>query len=161
MSLEAGQKLAHYEVIESIGKGGMGEVYRARDKKLGRDVAVKVLPEHFAQDKERMARFEREARVLVSLNHPNIAAVYGLEEDDGAVDQARRFSNNTPYLRHLVRTDPSSDRWKAFDTGRPPGAFMYRESPRPLVPLRSRHVTMNDPPLSVPGTQIASHRGHG
>ena len=61
----------------------MGEVYRARDKKLGRDVAIKVLPEHFAKDKDRMARFEREARVLASLNHPNIAAVYGLEEDDG------------------------------------------------------------------------------
>ena len=58
-------------------------MYRARDKKLGRDVAIKVLPEHFAEDKERMARFEREARVLASLNHPNIAAVYGLEEDDG------------------------------------------------------------------------------
>ena len=61
----------------------MGEVYRARDTKLGRDVAIKVLPEHFAEDKDRMARFEREARVLASLNHPNIAAVYGLEEDEG------------------------------------------------------------------------------
>ena len=83
MSLTPGTKLAHYEILEPIGKGGMGEVYRAKDSKLGRDVAIKVLPDEFAENEERMARFEREARVLASLNHPNIAAVYGLEEDDG------------------------------------------------------------------------------
>ena len=66
----------------------MGEVYRARDSKLGRDVAVKVLPEAFARDPERMARFQREAQVLASLNHPNIAAIYGLEEDHGFVEAA-------------------------------------------------------------------------
>ncbi|GMR24358.1 MAG: hypothetical protein BMS9Abin37_2890 [Acidobacteriota bacterium] len=80
MSLTAGQKLAHYEIVEAIGKGGMGEVYRARDTKLGRDVAIKILPEEFAQDKERLARFQREAKVLASLNHPNIASIHGLEE---------------------------------------------------------------------------------
>ncbi len=83
MSLEAGHKLAHYEIIEPIGKGGMGEVYRARDGKLGRDVAIKVLPQEFASDDERLARFEREAKLLASLNHPNIASIYGLEESDG------------------------------------------------------------------------------
>ena len=76
MSLEAGHKLSHYEILEPIGKGGMGEVYRARDGKLGRDVAIKVLPEEFANDKERLARFEREAKLLASLNHPNIASIY-------------------------------------------------------------------------------------
>lgn len=80
MSLTPGQKLAHYEIVEAIGKGGMGEVYRARDTKLGRDVAIKVLPEEFAQDKERLARFRREAKLLASLNHPNIASIHGLEE---------------------------------------------------------------------------------
>ena len=65
-----------------IGEGGMGEVYRARDTKLDRDVALKVLPEAFTQDPDRLARFEREAKVLASLNHPNIAAIYGLEEAD-------------------------------------------------------------------------------
>ena len=80
MSLSAGQKLAHYEIVEAIGKGGMGEVYRARDTKLGRDVAIKVLPEEFAQDKERLARFQREAKLLASLNHPNIASIHSLEE---------------------------------------------------------------------------------
>jgi serine/threonine-protein kinase len=71
--------LGVYEILAPIGAGGMGEVYRARDTKLGRDVALKVLPESFARDLERMARFEREAQVLASLNHPNIATVYGFE----------------------------------------------------------------------------------
>ena len=72
MPLQPGTKLGQYEVVEAIGAGGMGEVYRARDTKLGRDIAIKVLPEEFARDKERLDRFEREARVLASLNHPNI-----------------------------------------------------------------------------------------
>jgi serine/threonine protein kinase/Tol biopolymer transport system component len=72
--------LAHYEVIEKIGAGGMGEVYRARDTKLGRDVALKLLPESFTGDPERLGRFDREAKVLASLNHPNIASIYGLEQ---------------------------------------------------------------------------------
>src|SRR5580692_8683724 len=80
MSLSASDKLGPYEILGLIGKGGMGEVYRARDPKLKRDVAIKVLPEVFARDHERMARFQREAEVLASLNHPNIAAIYGLED---------------------------------------------------------------------------------
>src|SRR5215472_6163027 len=80
MPLSAGSRLGHYEVVAPIGAGGMGEVYRAKDTKLGRDVAIKVLPESFAQDPARMARFEREAKVLASLNHPNIATIYGVED---------------------------------------------------------------------------------
>src|ERR1051326_449150 len=80
MSLSVGEKLGPFEILALIGKGGMGEVYRARDTKLKRDVALKVLPDAFARDPERMARFQREAEVLASLNHPNIAAIYGLEE---------------------------------------------------------------------------------
>jgi serine/threonine-protein kinase len=76
-------QIAHYRVQEKIGAGGMGEVYRAYDTRLGRSVALKVLPEAFAHDAERMARFEREAKVLASLNHPNIASIYGLEESNG------------------------------------------------------------------------------
>ncbi len=86
MSLAAGTRLAHYEIIEPIGKDDLsipGEVYRARDTKLDRDVAIKVLPEEFANDKARLARFEREAKLLASLNHPNIASIYGIEESDG------------------------------------------------------------------------------
>src|SRR6516164_11862186 len=78
--LSAGTKIGPYEIVGALGAGGMGEVYRARDTKLNRDVALKVLPEAFARDPARMARFQREAQVLASLNHPNIASIYGLEE---------------------------------------------------------------------------------
>jgi len=72
--------IAHYRITAKLGEGGMGEVWRATDTKLGRDVAIKVLPESFSQDSDRMARFEREAKVLAALNHPNIASIYGIEE---------------------------------------------------------------------------------
>jgi eukaryotic-like serine/threonine-protein kinase len=80
---EIGQQLLHYSITGKIGKGGMGEVYQAKDRKLGRDVAIKVLPEEFARDTDRVARFQREAKLLASLNHPNIAAIHGLEESGG------------------------------------------------------------------------------
>src|SRR5579872_782201 len=79
MSLSAGTCLGPFEVISTIGEGGMGVVYRARDTNLNRDVAIKVLPELFALDADRLVRFKREAQVLASLNHPNIAAIYGIE----------------------------------------------------------------------------------
>ena len=80
MPLTPGLRIGPYEITGTLGAGGMGEVYRARDTKLVRDVAIKVLPEAFAQDPERVARFAREARTLASLNHPNIAQIHGLEE---------------------------------------------------------------------------------
>jgi serine/threonine protein kinase len=78
-----GTKLSHFEITAKIGEGGMGEVYQATDTKLNRQVALKILPESFSKDAERMARFSREAQLLASLNHPNIAAIYGLEETNG------------------------------------------------------------------------------
>src|ERR1700682_3140457 len=83
MPLSVGTKLGPYEILAPIGKGGMGEVYKARDTKLDREVAIKVLPAALAQDPERLARFEREAKVLASLNHPNIATIHGVEESGG------------------------------------------------------------------------------
>src|ERR1035441_4637715 len=83
MPLSAGDKIGHYEVLSLLGQGGMGEVYRAGDRRLKRDVAIKVLPAALAFDPERMARFEREPRLLASLDHPNIGAIYGLEESNG------------------------------------------------------------------------------
>ncbi len=83
MTLATGARLGAYEILGSLGAGGMGEVYRASDTKLKREVAIKVLPEAFARDEARMKRFEREAQVLASLNHPNVASIYGLEEADG------------------------------------------------------------------------------
>jgi serine/threonine protein kinase len=78
-----GRTLGHYHIADKIGEGGMGEVYRAQDERLGRDVAIKVLPEAVAQDSDRLARFEREAKLLASLSHQNIATLHGLEEHEG------------------------------------------------------------------------------
>ena len=83
MALSSGSKLGSYEIVSPLGAGGMGEVYRARDTRLGREVALKVLPTAFASDPERMARFQREAQVLASLNHPRIGAIYGFEDSGG------------------------------------------------------------------------------
>src|SRR5215831_14415662 len=80
MSLQIGQQLGFYEITALLGKGGMGEVYRAKDNKLKRDVAVKILPEEFSRDLDRVGRFQREAELLAALNHPNIAAIYDVEE---------------------------------------------------------------------------------
>ena len=78
--MSPGLSVAHYRITAKLGEGGMGTVYRATDTKLNRDVAIKILPEAFAQDPDRMARFEREAKALASLNHPRIAQIYGIEE---------------------------------------------------------------------------------
>jgi serine/threonine protein kinase len=83
VGLIPGSRLGPYEILAPLGAGGMGEVYRARDTKLNREVALKILPEAFTADPDRLARFTREAHVLASLNHPNIAAIYGIEESDG------------------------------------------------------------------------------
>src|SRR6476660_3233943 len=80
MPLASGTRLGPYEILAPLGAGGMGEVYRARDTKLNRDVALKILPESFTADPDRLARFRREAQLLASLNHPNIAAIYGFED---------------------------------------------------------------------------------
>ena len=83
LALIPGTRLGPYEIVSALGAGGMGEVYRARDLHLGREVAIKVLPEAFAQDTERLARFEREAKTLAAMNHPSIAQIYGLERSAG------------------------------------------------------------------------------
>ena len=83
MALSAGTRIGHYDVVALLGEGGMGQVWQATDTQLGREVALKILPDAFAADPDRLARFKREAQILASLNHPNIAAIYGIEEDDG------------------------------------------------------------------------------
>jgi serine/threonine-protein kinase len=105
MSLPAGARLGSHEIVSLLGAGGMGEVYRARDTNLGRHVALKLLPPSVAQDAERVARFRREAHVLATLNHPNIAGIYGLEEAD-----AHRFLVlelvDGPTLAERIRSGP-------------------------------------------------------
>ena len=100
MAIQAGQRLGPYEILSAIGAGGMGEVYQAHDTKLGRDVAIKVLPAAFVHDPERLSRFQREARVLASLNHSNIATIHGLEHlsetDRGAGERIGRRRKSGP-----------------------------------------------------------------
>jgi serine/threonine protein kinase len=105
MAIESGKHLGPYEILSPLGAGGMGEVYRARDSKLGRDVALKVLPEAFARDAERMARFQREAKVLASLNHPNIASIYGLE-DSGSTHALVMELVEGPTLADRIKQGP-------------------------------------------------------
>ena len=91
MAISVGSQLGMYEITALIGEGGMGRVFRARDTKLGRDVALKVLPDAWSRDPERLARIEREAQVLASLNHPHIAAIHHLEQRDGATVLVMEF----------------------------------------------------------------------
>src|SRR5664279_1274133 len=83
MTLTSGTKLGPYEILSSLGAGGMGEVYRARDTRLGREVALKILPESFARDQDRLHRFEQEARAVAALNHPNILAIHDVGQHNG------------------------------------------------------------------------------
>lgn len=105
MPFTSGSCLGPYEILAPLGAGGMGEVYRARDAKLGREVALKALPEAFARDTESMARFQREAKVLASLNHPNIATIYGLE-DSGGIHALVMELVEGPTLADRIRSGP-------------------------------------------------------
>src|SRR4030095_13713465 len=96
-----GRRIAHYEVGEQIGAGGMGRVYRAKDTKLGRHVAIKVLPVLFSQDPGRRSRFEQEARALAALNHPNIASIYGFENEQDSCALVLELVEG-PTLEHVL-----------------------------------------------------------
>src|SRR6516165_2219184 len=98
-----GSTLGPYEIVSMLGAGGMGEVYRAKDTKLGRDVALKILPASFTNDPERVARFRREAQVLASLNHPHIAQIHGLEEVDGAQFLVLEFVDGESLEKRIAR----------------------------------------------------------
>ena len=124
--LRCGTKLGPYEIVSPLGAGGMGEVYRARDTKLNRDVALKVLPEAFAKDAERMARFQREAQVLASLNHPNIASIYGLEES-GCVRALVMELVEGPTLAELMEARSSKLETRKSASG-PRTSFDFRSS---------------------------------
>src|SRR5881397_1666957 len=105
MPLAPGMRLGSYEILSPLGAGGMGEVYRARDTSLGRDVAIKILPDTFAHDPERLARFEREAKILAALNHPNIAHVYGFERSAGVQALVMEFVEG-PALADRIAQGP-------------------------------------------------------
>src|SRR5262249_9145690 len=102
MAITVGQTLGSFEVVSVIGRGGMGEVYQARDTKLKREVAIKILPEEFSSDSGRVARFQREAEVLASLNHPNIAAIYDLQEAQGSRFLVLEFVEGETLAEHIA-----------------------------------------------------------
>src|SRR6202521_2924519 len=104
-----GRQLSSYKMLSLLGAGGMGEVYQAHDTKLGRDVAIKVLPEAFAQDPQRLSRFQREAKMLASLNHPNIAAIYGLEKDAGRSYLVMELVPGKTLAERVKRDGPRSE----------------------------------------------------
>ena len=118
MALTPGARIGSYEVVAQIGVGGMGEVYRATDTNLGRPVAIKVLPEAFAQDAERLARFEREAKTLASLNHPNVAQIYGFE----------KWSGVHALVMELVEGPTLADRIAVIHAGEIAGCFRAAET---------------------------------
>ena len=103
MALALGTRLGVYEVTALLGEGGMGRVFRARDTKLNREVALKVLPDSFADDRDRLARFTREAQTLAALNHPNIAAIYGLEEHGGVSALVMELVEGEDLSQRIVR----------------------------------------------------------
>src|SRR5438552_878070 len=103
MGLTTGSRLGPYEILSALGAGGMGEVYRARDTKLGRDVALKILPDAFSSDPDRLARFTREAQTLAALNHPNIAHIHGLEESGGVRALVMELVEGEDLAQRLVR----------------------------------------------------------
>ena len=103
MTLDSGTKLGPYEIVSPLGAGGMGEVYLANDPKLDRKVAIKVLPEPMTRDKERVARFQREAKLLASLNHPNIAVIHGFDDSDGIRFLVMEYIEGETLSRRLKR----------------------------------------------------------
>src|SRR6266700_5603110 len=115
MALTSGSKLGPYEVQSSLGAGGMGEVYRARDTRLGRDVALKILPESFARESDRLRRFEQEAQAVAALNHPNILAIFDTGQNDGSPFLVSELLEGET-LRDVLERGPLSQR-KAVEYG--------------------------------------------
>ena len=122
-----GKTLAHYQITAKLGEGGMGEVYRAEDSKLGREVAIKVLPEAVASDPERLARFEREAKMLASLNHPNIAGIHQVEHADGVFFLVMELIEGETLGQRLKREPMTVT--EALESHLPRGSRLYRWQP--------------------------------
>ena len=166
--LAAGLRVGPYEIVAALGAGGMGEVYRARDTKLRRDVAIKVLPESFANDPDRLARFQREAQVLASLNHPNIGGIHGLEES-GSVralvmelvegeDLSQRIARGPiPDRRGLA--DRETNRRGAGGSARARGHPPRSQAPEHQSPLRWHREGARLRPGENDGTAVVSGRG--
>ena len=139
-----GTELAHYRITAKLGEGGMGEVWRATDSKLGRDVAIKVLPDSFSQDPERLARFEREAKVLASLNHPHIAAIYGLEEAGAGKALVLELVEG-PTLGERLARDSSRSKRRSRSPARSPRRSRRRTKKGSSIATSSRQTSSSPP----------------
>ena len=144
MALVSGTRLGVYEVLGKLGEGGMGEVYRARDTKLDRDVALKILPDAFATDPDRLMRFEREAKRSPSLNHPNIAAIYGIEETTRHALVMELVEGED-----LSQRDRARRRFRSTTRCRSPGRSPTRSKPRTSrassIAISSRRTSRSGP----------------
>ena len=149
MVLSAGSRLGAYEILAALGAGGMGEVYRAHDTKLNRDVAIKVLPEEFAQDPERISRFHREAQAVAALNHPNVAAIYEFAESDATRFLVLELVEGPTLAERLAGSAGSEDpalhragRGQDSGRGRPSGRpIPIEEALNIATRLKTRHPT--------------------
>src|SRR5882672_3122699 len=153
-----GMKLAHYEITSHLGSGGMGDVYQATDLKLGRSVAIKFLPEAFSHDNDRVARFEREARVLASLNHSNIAAIHGLEESGERKFLVMELVGGTTLAERIARgpipMDEAPAIAKQIAKRRPPGLISVPVARRWPVGIATRI----GPPIGKIDAGFVQHR---
>ena len=143
MSLTSGTRLSQYEILGALGAGGMGEVYRARDTTLGREVAIKVLPELFLSDPERVGRFQREAQLLAALNHPHIASIYGFEQSGETRFLVMELVEGESLAHRIAHGDvpPSSASGQRSTSGR-----------RPVAPTRGLAV----PEILAIGRQVGA-----
>ena len=132
-----GRRLQHYELIEEIGRGGMGQVWRAKDTRLGRDVAVKILPEEFSDDAERLRRFEREAKLLASLNHPHVAQIYGVDQVGDTCFIVMELVGGEPLSERIARAGSPWTR-RSTSAGRSPRGSKRRTRPASCIATSSR-----------------------
>ena len=172
MPLTVGSRLGHYDVTALIGEGGMGQVYQATDTKLKRQVALKILPEAFSADPERLARFQREAEVLASLNHPNIAAIHSLEEADDTRALVLELVEG-PTLADRIKRGPipldeghcqvDERSAKLRPDGGLPSSFISRHTSPPPIRRRPAFAASGDAPpaadVGPPGRDSAPRRG--
>ena len=136
-----GRDIGAYRVLSLLGAGGMGEVYRARDTKLGREVAIKVLPPHSPSDAERRARFEREARMLASLNHPHIGAIYGLEHADGVQALVLELVEGETLAERLAQRTAADCRGRWRSSGRSPTRSTLRTRTASSIAISNRRTS--------------------
>ena len=159
MAIAAGTRLGPYEIVQSIGAGGMGEVYRARDGRLNRDVAVKILPEDVARDPERLDRFEREARASAALNHPNIIAIYDIGHADGPTFMVMEILDGAT-LRHELTTHPPTQRkaWSGRSRSRTDSRRRTRAASS--IATSSRRISSSRPTDASRSSTSASRKFH-